>query len=114
MSLDIALYHIPVYECRVTIVYEGNLTHNLTDMAEAAGLYHPLWRPRAECSMHVRAKHITEALGKGLANLLEDPNKYIAMNPSNGWGSYGGLVEVAAGYLAACEEYPDAFIDCDV
>ena len=40
MSLDVYLM-----EMRPVEVFERNITHNLARMADAAGLYTPLWRP---------------------------------------------------------------------
>jgi len=45
-------------------------------------------------------------LGKILAGLCADPDRYRAMNPDNGWGDYDSLLrvlqEMCAHSLAAC------------
>ncbi len=52
-------------------------------------------------------------LREGLAKLEADPEKYKALNPTNGWGSYDGLLKFVRKYLAACEESPDAEVSAD-
>jgi hypothetical protein len=87
-------------------VYEANITHNLAEMADAAGLYKCLWRPE-EVGM-TRAEHLLEPLRLGLRLLKSDPEAFKKYNPKNGWGDYYGLVLFTEQYLAACEENPDA------
>jgi len=89
-----------------TEVWSGNITHNLGQMAKAAGLYTSLWRPEEEG--YVLAKDIVENLRLGLESLLEFPEEYKTLNPSNGWGTYEGFRDFVAEYLAACREYPQA------
>jgi hypothetical protein len=87
-------------------VFDGNITHNLNMMADAAGIYEHLWRPD-EIGV-TKAHQLIEPLTDGLAKLNSDPEKYKVHNPSNGWGSYTILVEFVAEYLAACRTYPNA------
>lgn len=87
-------------------IYWGNITHNLGKMADAAGHYEPLWRPD-EMAI-TKAKELIAPIEVGLEMLRADPEKYKALNPSNGWGSYEGLVKFAAAYLQACKDYPEA------
>jgi hypothetical protein len=87
-------------------VYSGNITHNLNTMAEAAGIYKHLWRPD-EIGIEL-ASQLIEPLRAGLKSLRDYPETYKQFNPENGWGDYDGLVRFVAGYLAACEQHPDA------
>ena len=103
MSLEIILTAI-----RPTEVYEANITHNLTDMAEAAGIYEVIWRPE-ECGVK-KAEDIISALEKGLHTLKSNREIMEGFNPENGWGSYDGFVTFVEEYLAACKENPDAEI----
>ena len=86
-----------------------NITHNLTTMAEKAGIYYQLWRPE-EVGI-TRAKQLISHLDQGLRLLKDNPEVFKQYNPENGWGSYEGLVEFVEKYLAACEENPDAVIE---
>ncbi len=103
MSLDVYLS-----EMRPVDVFSRNITHNLARMADSAGLYTPLWRPEL---LHVtKASDLIGPLESGLATLKADRARFKEFEPSNGWGSYDGLVQFAESYLAACREYPDAQI----
>ena len=87
-------------------VYSANITHNLTRMADAAGIYEPLWMPD-EIGI-TKAGQLIEPLERGIALLRSDPDRFKAYNPENGWGSYDGFVPWVERYLDACREYPDA------
>jgi hypothetical protein len=89
-------------------VFSANITHNLNKMADAAGLYRPLWRP--EEMGFTKAGELILWLETGLLGLKASPDRYKAMNPANGWGTYEGLVEFTEKYLNACRKYPEATI----
>lgn len=103
MSLDVYLEVV-----KPTVIYSGNITHNLNKMADAAGIYKELWRPE-EIGV-TKARELIQPLADGLSRLLAEPEKYRAFNPANGWGDYEGLVEFVREYLAACRENPDAAV----
>lgn len=92
-----------------TVVFERNITHNMTKMAIEAGIYKHLWHPD-ELGVKT-ARELIVPLRDGLALLRSDPGRFRPYNPSNGWGSYAGLIEFVAGVLAGCEEFPDATIE---
>jgi len=96
----------PVEE--TTEVYWSNITHNLHEMAHAAGVGNALWEPN-EIGI-TKAEQLINVLQKGLLELLNCPEIYKEYNPSNGWGTYDGLVEFVSDYLDACKEYPEATI----
>lgn len=93
-------------------VYWGNITHNLNEMAEAAGLYKPLWYP--DELGFTKAAQLIEPLRDGLAKLQTEPDVYRALNPSNGWGDYDGFLRFVREYLTACLTYPDADIHVSI
>lgn len=99
MSLDVYL---------TQDVYSANITHNLNNMAEEAGIYEALWRP--DEAGYYRAGELIEPLSEGLIKLLADPDHYRAFNPPNGWGSYEGLVKFVTEYIEACKQNRDAKI----
>jgi hypothetical protein len=103
MSLDVTL--TKEMPC---CVFDYNITHNLVDMAEAAGIYKHLWRPE-EIGIF-NADQLIQPLKEGLAKLQSDPTYYKKYEPDNGWGSYDGLVCFVERYLAACIANPDAKI----
>jgi septation ring formation regulator EzrA len=89
-----------------------NITHNLTTMAEAVGLYKVLWHP-AEIGI-TSASQMIPYLEKGLQKLESNPEKYKAFNSSNGYGTYEKLVIFCRSALYRCRECPDAIIYANV
>jgi hypothetical protein len=128
MSLDVMLKD-PTATYEVDYLYETNITHNLTDMAEAAGIYKALWRPHQlkkefkklpksdydeeylfEKADTTYAKDIIPILKKGLKDLKTRPEYFETFNSSNGWGMYEHFVPFVEKYLEACKKYPEAII----
>lgn len=101
MSLDVYLTRV-----QPTEVFDANITHNLTQMADAAGIYKCLWRPE-EVGI-AKAQQLIEPLTQGLERLKADPARFEELNASNGWGKYEDFVPWVERYLAACRKYPDA------
>lgn len=95
-------------------VYRGNITHNLNDMADnvilsnGKTLYDYLWCP--DENNVKKGKDLILVLTQGLAELINNPDKYKQYNPSNGWGTYQGLVKFLVNYLKACIEFPQATV----
>lgn len=96
-------------ETETNKVYSANITHNLGEMASAAELYYPLWRPE-EINIS-KAKQLIVPLAKGLESLIEKPDYYKTFNPENGWGTYDGFVSFVENYLKACIDNPDADVE---
>lgn len=103
MSLDIRLERV-----QLTEIYSSNITHNLGEMAKAAGIYKHLWRPE-ELSIKTAAELI-KPLEKGLAKLKKNPEKFEKYNAPNGWGMYKHFVPFVEEYIEACKNYPDAIV----
>jgi len=91
-----------------TYVFSANITHNLTTMADEAGIYEYLWRPEDKNITH--AHQLINPLDTGLKLLKKYPDRFKELNPSNGWGDYKGLVSFVEEYLKACKRYPTAEI----
>lgn len=89
-------------------VFSCNITHNLTTMADKAGLYACLWRP--DENGFVLAKDIIAPLELGLAKLQAAPDEYRKYDAANGWGRYHHFVPFVSDVLAACRAYPEAGI----
>jgi len=104
MSLDVCLTKLMPVE-----VYTSNITHNLSLMADEAGIYKHLWRPE-EIGI-TKAEQLVQPLEEGLKLLKSDPERFRKFNAPNGWGVYENFVEFVEGYLAACKEYPDATVE---
>lgn len=110
MSLDVYLTIPPCACCGASerTVYDGNITHNLTTMAEEAQLYGPVWRPEENGITH--AKDLTPLLEKGIAELESNPAYYQRFNAGNNWGTYYGFLRFLREYLAACKQWPAALV----
>ena len=89
-------------------VFDRNITHNLNKMASEAGIYEALWRPD-EIGV-TKAKELIGPLTDGLVRLKAEPEKFRAFSPSNGWGTYEGLVDFVEAYLGACHDWPEAVV----
>lgn len=87
-------------------VFTANITHNLNRMAEACGLYDVMWNPDENGWTH--AEDLIPRLRYGLTKLVTDPLVYKDMNPENGWGDYGLLLQTASDLLDACLRWPRA------
>lgn len=109
-------------------VYSANITHNLGNMADEAGIYEALWRPHRlkegynipeedneseyefEDKCIIKAGDIIEVLEKGLADLKARPEHFEKFNSSNGWGMYHNFVPFVERYLDACKENPECIV----
>lgn len=109
MSLDVWLTAV-----RPVTVFEENITHNLGKMAmvvhlsNGKTLYDVMWRPDEHG--YTRASEIAPLLSEAVTILLSDRDRLMELNPSNGWGHYGDLVQFVRAYLKSCTENPDGII----
>jgi len=108
MSLDVYLKD-PTATYDIDDLYQANITHNLGEMADKAGIYKALWRPE-EIGAKV-ANDIVEILEKGLNDLKTRPEYFKQFDSPNGWGMYEHFVPFVEEYLNACKEYPKAIIN---
>lgn len=117
------------------VVFSANITHNLGDMADEAGIYEAVWRPHRlhpeydipddntmetterewefEDNVTIKAKDIIPILDEGLSKMIKNPDHYKQFNPPNGWGDYETFVDWVADYLSACKKNPEAIIKTD-
>lgn len=87
-------------------VYSANITHNLTHMADDAGIYDVIWHP--DKAGITKASQLVKPLSKGLRLLNSDPDRFRKFNSPNGWGDYEALMSFVEQYLLACIKYPEA------
>ena len=105
MSLDIDLI------LDGELVWSANMTHNLNKIAIEAGVYECIWRPEEIGVKYARDNISNLRFALGIFYSKYDELKKL--NPENGWGNIDGLIEVTQGFFDACNEYPDAIIECD-
>jgi hypothetical protein len=103
MSLDVWLEDEAGEE-----LYSRNITHNLTEMADEAGIYGCLWRPDDLGITH--ARQMIEQLEEGVALLATHKAMFEAFNSPNGWGLWEHFLPFCADYLQACRDHPDALV----
>ena len=96
------------YEEKGENVYWANITHNLINMANKAGIYKAIWRPEEINAK--KAKDIIKIIEKGLEDLRKRPEYFKQFNSSNGWGVYEDFDSFVEDYLKALKENPDAEI----
>lgn len=101
MSLDVYLTRM-----QPMTVFDANITHNLGSMAEEAGIYKHLWRPK-EIGI-TKASQLIEPLREAITLMRSDVPRFEKHNSPNGWGFYEHFMPWLENYLAACKEYPDA------
>ena len=89
-------------------IFDVNITHNLTRMADVAKIYGVMWRPD-ENGIKTAADCIP-AMAAGVVFMEANREMLEQYNPSNGWGSYEVLLQVATEILTACRENPDAIV----
>ena len=87
------------------MVFDTNMTHNLTPMWRKAGIYDALYNAEGKL-----AQEIISILKVGLDDMEEYSDEYKKLSPSNGWGTYEGAIEFLSGIINACESYPKAEI----
>ena len=98
-------------EVQPTQVYGANITHNLGQMADEAGIYWLLWHP--DRVGITKASQLIKPLEKGVQLLEADPERFDVFNARNGWGKREDLVRFVREYLEACREHPEAIVNTD-
>jgi hypothetical protein len=88
--------------------FSGNMTYNVSPMYyEALGEEGLRGLDEKKCS------EVVEYLRKGIKEMKSNPEKYKKMNPSNGWGSYEGALELLEKIFIECIKNPDYLIYID-
>lgn len=106
MSLDLSFHAV-----RETEVGDFNITHNLGQMAEEAGIYDILWHPEKGVST---AKDMIEPLQKGIADMRARPEHYKQFDSPNGWGKYDDFLPWVDRVLKCCQANPDAKVSASM
>ena len=101
MSLDLSL----TAKRSGQVSFDRNITHNHTRMAEIVpcgdyNLYRMLWHP-ADDGFYVLTIEYRALVAQGLAYMICNRRELEKLNPSNGWGSYDGLLDFVSEYCMA-------------
>lgn len=94
-------------------LFSANITSNLGEMADEAGIYTALWHPYelTEDKSFPTAGKLIPLLENGLKTLKEDPDYYRQFNSPNGWGMYDNFVPFMEKVLDACKKHPKANVE---
>jgi len=84
-----------------TEVYSVNYTWNISPMWVEAQVFNELKAGGK------RGSEIGAALVTGLARMRADPERYRALNPANGWGSYEGALQTLGEIVQAVQAWPE-------
>lgn len=106
-------------------VFRWNITHNLTDMAEAiptkininnveqdTNMYLVLWHPEKLFgeNTEIKMKYLTKSLEIGLQYIISHEKELSKFNPDNYWGHYNNLLDFIVNYIRASYNWSDAII----
>lgn len=125
LTKEEAIVHFPDVDPNTIIEEEvetnefwyGNITHNLTEMAEDClsfeeeyqhyNLYDLLWRetqvPFTGVYLNIYIAHLAYCL----CILKNDPDHFKKFNPENGWGTYEQLVNFVEEFIKALVTMPE-------
>lgn len=90
------------------MVFEKNITHNMTDMAKVAGIYNVLWRPLE--NRFLTGADCVKTIKLGLERLENDQEYFEKFNSPNGWGTYAIFVPSVRDILEACKDFETALV----
>jgi len=99
---------ITVKVVKMTPIYEGGLTHNLVNMAKAAGLYEYLWNTHS--NNEIKASSLIEPLQEGIKKLISYPEYFKQFNPANTWGTYDDLLDLCYKLYIICKNNPNGIV----
>ena len=88
-------------DCCCPASNDVNVTYNLTPMLREAGLFPAGHRDL----MHAPCSEVAGAADSALRRLLDDPDRFKAMNPPNGWGTYEGAVDFVRSLRDLCSSW---------
>ena len=102
MSLDIG-----VKAKREVEIYDSNVTYNLAD------IYYKCIDGGFKSLNKMNCKNALPIITKAIENMLENEKEYRKLEPSNGWGTYDGLLQELRDLRNCCEDNPDGIIEVE-
>jgi len=98
-----------------------NITHNLNKIVDECGklvgkeYYELIWRNDELFGLkngEVPAVLVLKTLPDLIKNLLKFEDRLVDYLPSNGWGTFEGLIDFLCRYLSECYKHKEAYIYC--
>lgn len=94
---------------REVILFETNITYNLSDM-----YYKCIDKKLGLKRLNgLSSKEALPILKRAIEDMIKNKEEYEKLNPSNGWGSYDGLLRDLRNLEKSCEQIPDGVIEID-
>lgn len=119
MSLDI--YFQDMLGNDIEVDSNLNITHNLNKIVDECGKiwgrkhYELIWRPDELFKIpngEIPVKLVVNDILVLINDLIENESGLIKYLPSNGWGTFEGLIEFLCDYLKECYKHKEAYIYC--
>ena len=95
---------------RDVAIYETNITFNLAKMYYKA-IDKDLGLEKLKGMTCEKALPI---INQAIKDMIDKKDEYKELNPSNGWGTYEGLLECFREMRNVCEENPDGIFEMDI
>ena len=102
MSLDIG-----IKAKREIYIYESNVTYNL------AGIYYKCIDGGFKTLNEKTCKEALPILNKAIEDMIKNEKEYRKLEPSNGWGTYDGLLDELRELRKYSEENSDGIIEVE-
>lgn len=94
---------------REIILFQTNITYNLSDM-----YYKCIDKELGLKKLNgLSSKEALPIVKRAIEDMIENKEEYEKLNPSNGWGSYDGLLRDLRNLKESCEQIPDGVIEVD-
>ena len=97
------------------------ITHNLNKIVDECGklvgkeYYELVWKTDELLGVDngkVPVSDVLQRLPTLIADLIKHENDLVQYLPSNGWGTFEGLIDFLCRYLSECYKHKDAYIYC--
>lgn len=105
MSIDISLIEKRWVDVEL---FDGQITGNLWNMAEEAGIAHHIWRPWTVGLS--KAHHLINPLRDAIARIEADPARFDRFAAAEPYSKRANLLRFLKQYLRACMKHPEADI----
>ena len=102
MSLDIG-----IRAKREVEIYDSNVTYNLAD------IYYKCIDGGFKSLNEKTCKEVIPILNKAIENMIQNEKEYRSLEPSNGWGTYDGLLQELRDLRQCCEDNLDGIINVE-
>lgn len=94
---------------REIILFQTNITYNLSDM-----YYKCIDKELGLKKLNgLSSKEALPIVKRAIEDMIKNKEEYEKLNPSNGWGSYDGLLRDLRNLKESCEQIPDGVIEVD-